>query len=204
MESRVREAIAAHGRTVEAQDKLRAELEVHPDALDFQFRALVPKIEKFNSSAQNWIDKLPSIKDRYRSITMKMGDFLDRKRQLGGSQDYRVTTLRSKIENAILQGPIARDQIHFQLQSLQSDFQANVVPMRQQILDLEQLCDTYAHPNRGSSSDPQMICNRNNGLINEFDEEFYQLRAALAEIEEVYQAELKSQERIIDASNRIP
>jgi hypothetical protein len=133
-----------------------------------------------------------------------MADLLDRKRQLAGLADYRAMAVRNQIENAIWQGPIARDQIHLQLQSLQSDFQGKIVPLRQQIVDLQQFCDSYLHSNGQPSAELQAICRRNDGLITEFDEKFYRLRTSLADVERVYQAEMKAEERIVEASNQVP
>lgn len=129
MESRVRAAIASHENAIDAQRKLRDELESHPDALEFQFRALTPKIEKFNVAAPVVLEKLVPIENRYRAITAKMADLLSRKRQLAGSVDFRVGLVRNQISTAMMQGPIALNQIHNDIQSTQWDFDTNVVPL---------------------------------------------------------------------------
>lgn len=199
MTSRVEAAIEAHEHSVEAQQKLRAELESHPDALEFQFQALTPKIKKFNAALPEVLRKLPAIEDRYRAITARMADYLNRKRQLAGYTDYRFTAARNQISVKLSQGPIATNQVYFRAQTIQRDFENNIVPLRQQVIDLEKLCGGFSDEDQ-----LQSICKANAAGISEFKRNFDDLSQKLTQLESGYKAEQRSQQQIIDASSRIP
>jgi septal ring factor EnvC (AmiA/AmiB activator) len=199
MASRVEAAIKAHEHAVEAQQKLRNVLESHPDALEFQFQAVMPKIEKFNAALPEVLRELPAIEDRYRAITARMGGYLNRKRQLAGYTDYRFAAAGNQISVTLLQGPIATDQVHFRAQEIQRNFENNIAPLRQQVIDLKRLCDGFSNEEQ-----LQSICKANAARMSEFKRNFDELSQKLTQLEANYEAERRSQQQIIDASDGIP
>jgi hypothetical protein len=195
----VRAAIEAHDRAMEAQQQLRVELEAHPDILEFRFRALLPKIQKFDSAEPVVLNELPNIENRYREITQRMADYLARKQQLTGSQDYRIAAARNQISVALMQAPIATDRLHFRVQSIQNDFQINVVPLQNKVIDLEQLCRRFDEAESAQSG-----CELNSGTISEFERKFAELSKRLAQSEATYHSARKIQQQLMDASSRTP
>src|SRR5438105_8912359 len=139
MVSRVAGAIEAHDRAVEAQRKLRAELEAHPDVFEFKFRNLIPRMEKFNSAVPVMSDQLSRIEGEYRAITAKMADYLGRKRQFAGLQDYRSAGARNQISVALMLAPNSTNQTHFRAEAIQRDFDLNGKPLKEQVSDLKPL-----------------------------------------------------------------
>jgi hypothetical protein len=130
-----------------------------------------------------------------------MDESLGRKRQLAGIPDYRAGVSRSQISVAITQGQIATDQIHNQAQPSVWDFQNNVIPFRQKVIRLENLCNiTWPKKNM----DFETACDQIEYLAGPFEKKFNALSGGLARLESTYQAARDAQRGIIDASNRIP
>jgi hypothetical protein len=172
-----------------------------------QLESALPKMEHFNSAVDAWIAKIPTIENRYKTITARMTDYLNRERQLSGLRDPRAGVARSQISVAMSQASIATDQLHIQVQPVQSEFDNQVAPLRERVFAFVQPCRVV------SQSDPATFpttysrlsdaCGQLAALSPIFLEKYGALSQGLHQLEDAYNVERGRQEQLVQVSNQI-
>lgn len=165
---------------------------------------LVARMRQLDSEADVHLDRFPGAEDRYRAITSKMGEYLDKERQLARRPDAGVA--RSQIVVAMNQASIATDQLHNSATSLESSVQANVQPVAREVREFEQGCHAVVPP--GDLTPSQMAardgaCRSLFPVAETFRQKFDALVHGLAHLEQVYAQERKAQEGLLQTAQRL-
>lgn len=167
---------------------------------------LVGRMERFNAAADTHLGKLPAAEHRYQAITFKMGEYLNRERQLAGNQGTSMK--RGQISFAISRGSFATDQVHAEVQSVQWNFQANAQPLMKLVTESEQSChrahrSTADNPVSPDAEAWNSACLKLLDADASYRQKFDAMAHILAHLEEVYQQERKNQNRLVRESQQI-
>jgi hypothetical protein len=160
-------------------------------------------MQTFDSEADVHLSRFPGAEQRYRAITAKMTEYVDRERQLTGGPSAAVA--RGQLSVAATRASIATIQLHNSARSLQSLFQTNVQPLAAEATDLEQGCRA-APPSdlTPAQKDARNAACRRLLLADAlFREKFAAMEAGLVHLEQVYAKESTAQQSLLQSAQRM-
>lgn len=166
-------------------------------------KRLTVSMQRFGPDADKTLHGAPNVEQRYRSITSKMRANLDRERSLVANSNASQT--RVDIAVGMLQGPLASDQIHFQVQSAQSIFQNSIEPTAKQASVAMAACATVVSGKYRGPMESE-IASACRTLANEypgFQQRYKATAGTLARLETVYQQERKAQQLFSNEAQKI-
>jgi hypothetical protein len=170
-----------------------------------QVDQLIQRMAQFDSQADVHLGRFPGTEKGYQGITARVGAYVARERQLAGNPNAGVA--RGQLSVAANQASIQTEQMHNQGEALQSSLEADVKPMADESVTLEQQCRTIER-STGSLA-PQEIenvkvaCSRLENAVGPFRQKFSAMSAGLAHLEQVYQRERNTQQGLIQESERL-
>jgi hypothetical protein len=181
-------------RTLEAERQFVAEVD-----------RLIGRMQEFDSQADVHLGRFPGAEKAYEGITTKMGAYVERERQLAGNPNAAVA--RGQLSVAANQAAIQTEQMHNQGEVLQSALETNVKPISDQGVAFEQQCHAVSQ-NRGNLTPEEVqnvnaACDRLERAVTPFRQQFSAMSAGLSHLEQVYQRERDSQQRLIQESERL-
>lgn len=165
---------------------------------------IVARMRQFASEADSHLSKFPGAEDRYHAITVKMTEYVNRERQLGGDRNEAVT--RAQLAVAVNQASIGTDQLHNAVQSLQSSLQSKVQPISVEATGLEQRC---RHANARSDLTPAQIeargvaCERLFQATGPYRQKVEAVNRGLVHLDQIYAQERKTQEGLLQAAQHL-
>ena len=167
----------------------------------------LPKMEHFNNAVDALLAKIPTIENRYKAITARMTDYLNREEQLSGVRDPRAGVARSQISVAMSQASIATDQLHIRVQPVQSEFEDQVAPLRERVFAFAQSCQVISHSNPAmfptTYSRLSDACGQLAVLSPIFMEKYEFLSQGFHRLEAVYNLERNRQQQLVQVSVQI-
>ena len=170
-----------------------------------QVDQLIRRMARFESQADVHLGRLPGAEKGYQGITARVGAYVARERQLAGNPNERVA--RAQLSVAANQASIQAVRMHNQGEALQSSLEADVKPMADESVSLEQRCSTIERST--DSLTPREIenvkaaCSRLESALSPFRQKFSAMSAGLAHLEQVYQRERNTQQGLIQESERL-
>jgi hypothetical protein len=201
---------ALHARSqsiIQAKAVAQAQQRSFQAQADFvlQIDQLIPRMAQFESEADVHLGRFPGAEKAYEGITARVGEYVARERQLAGNPNAAVA--RGQLSVAANQASIQTDQMHYQGESLQSSLETNVKPMADQATAFEQQCRAVSH-NSGNLTPAEVqnvnaACSRLESAVGPFRQKFSAMSAGLAHLEQIYQRERDSQQRLIQESERL-
>ena len=170
-----------------------------------QIDQLTRRMVQFDSDADVHLGRFPGAEKAYEGITARVGEYVARERKLAGNPNAAVA--RGQLSVAANQASIQTDQMHYQGESLQSSLETNVKPMADQATAFEQQCRAVSH-NSGNLTPAEVqnvnaACSRLESAVGPFRQKFSAMSAGLAHLEQIYQRERDSQQRLIQESERL-
>ncbi len=167
---------------------------------------LLQRMGHFGDAVDAATPKLTAASKRYRDITSKMGEYLDRERALAGNRNAGLA--RSQLVVTMNQGPIATNQLHIDVQQIQIDYNNNAVPLMELVERAYQTCAVAPGTTQESSLaagaiDPGSACRKLLGAHDNFAEKYNAITTALNRVEMAYRDELAKQERLMAEAQRI-
>jgi hypothetical protein len=181
-------------RTLEAQQRFVAEID-----------RLIGKMQQFDSQAEIHLARFPGAEKGYEGITARVAAFVARERQLAGNPNAAVA--RGQLSVAANQATIQTEQMHNQGEALQSSLETEVKPMADESVTIEQQCRTLARSTGNLTTQEienvNAACSRLESAVGPFRQKFSAMSAGLAHLEQVYQRERDSQQRLIQESERL-
>ena len=177
-EAAVKAVIAA---TAEA---MREKVQRDQEAFAADVHKLCDGMDKFTVAGRAMIQTIPEIAARYRAITAKMRNYLQRGRGLSNT-----SYAKGQVSYALNDGLFAADRVHFKAQSLQDSFSNDVEPQMRAADRALGICSRPSMP--VPIVDP--ACKRLKDLYPSYSEVYRNVAQGLADIERTYQAELKKQ-----------
>jgi len=189
-----RAAAAARQRTLEVQKNFVAELD-----------QLVGRMERFDAEADVHLGRFPNAERGYEAISAKVNEYVSRERQLVANPARAVD--RSQLDVAAIQASLGTDEIQFQVQSLQSSLDANVVPLVNEATNLERGCRQGVPPGEGLTTTEieahQSACNRLLSAAPTFHQKYAEVTAGLNHLEEVYRREKSAQAHLLAMAEKM-
>lgn len=180
------------------REKLNREVKEVQDkhALARRIQLLCDRMERFDKAASATLQRFPTIEAKYRTITSKVQKFFEHDQMLAGDSNASYT--RSEIRYQMGNGLYATGQLHFEVQSLQSDFNNRIASEMKAVRTVKADCDSLA-------KDPilQPACQRFNSLYPTYAEVFAQVGHGLTKLEATYQTELEKQKSLQTAARHI-
>jgi hypothetical protein len=158
---------------------------------------LCDKMQKFEASGSASLQKFPSVAARYRAITAKMQNYLQRDRTLAGISN--ATYARGQISYAVSNGIYATSQVHFEVKSLQDNFVSNIEPQMRSAETAMRICSNTSVP--VPTVDP--ACAHLKSLYPTYSNAYHDVAAGLADLESTYQVELKKQQELQTEAGQI-
>ena len=181
-------------RTLEAQRTFVAEID-----------RVIGRMQQFDLQADIHLGRFPGAEKGYEGITARVAAYVAQERQLAGNPNAAVT--RGQLSVGANQSSIQTEQMHNQGEALQSSLETEVKPLADESVTLQQQCSTIARST--GSITPQEIesvngaCGRLGSAVGPFRQKFSAMSAGLTHLEQVYQRERDSQQRLIQESERL-
>ncbi len=167
----------------------------------------IARMQRFDSEADVHLERFPNAERAYHTITGKIREYVTREEQLVGNPN--ASNFRVELVNAATQESFATEQMHFQTQSLESSFQANIVPLAFQENRLEQGCNQYSpervnpEPTQGEITSHRNECNQLLSAEPIFHQKYKALVAGLNQLEVVYKNESAAQRSLLAKAERL-
>jgi hypothetical protein len=161
-----------------------------------QIDQLIANMQRFDSEADVHLGRFPNIEKGYEGITAKVNGYVERERQLTGSPNAAVA--RSQLSVDATQASLATDQLHNQGELFQSTFETNVKPIAAEVTTFEQRCQTVP-----PDDEIKAACVRLVNAAPPFRERYNAIEAGLAHLEQVYMQEHNTQQRLLQAAQRL-
>lgn len=158
---------------------------------------LCDKMQKFETTGSATLQKLPTVSAKYRQITAKMEDYLQRDRTLAGIS--RASYSRSQISYAMGNGIYATNQVHFEVQSLQNSFLNNAQPQMQSAENAIRICGNTTVPVPAVTP----VCERLQKLFPSYSKAYYDVAKGFSDLETTYQTELRKQRGLKSEADQI-
>ncbi len=167
-------------------------------------RSLTERMLVFATKADAALPKFLPAERRYQYITERMRAALSREQSIYG--DGQSSVVRGQISVAIGQAAIQAGQLHINVQVAYRDFDFNAGQLTRESTGASQGCRgahavTEADPPPVGYEAWNSACLRFFGAAKIFQQRLSKLRTAFAQIEEVWNAERRKQDEIIQASN---
>jgi hypothetical protein len=166
---------------------------------------LVSRMERFHSEADVHLERFPKAEQAYQAITKRMSDYVERERRLSGNQN--ANNARAQLSNAVTNGSNLTEQLHDQAESLESALGGNIKPIADQDAAFEQACHTLSAKTANlASSEAESIsaaCARLESAAPQFHQRYRGMSDGLAHLEQVYQREENSQQRLVQESEKL-
>lgn len=168
--------------------------------------ALIGKMDTFERAADVHLGRFPNAERAYGAITDRMKTLVARQRQLAGNENAGVA--RGQLSVAVTQTSLQTDQLHNQGESLQSALEGNIQPLVNESANLEQQCGaaTSGAPTPFTPEELQNVrnvCDRLNAAVGPFRAKFNAMSSGLAHLEDVYRQEERTQQTLIQESDRM-
>jgi hypothetical protein len=186
---------------LEAQTKMRALR--HQENFVTEVDLLVKKMEEFERQADVHLERFPNGERNYEEVTDKVRAYVARERQLSGNPNAGVA--RSQLSVAATQASLQTDQIHYAVEQVRYSLDSEVKPLLGEYQSLQQQCHSIP-PNVFTLEESQNInaaCVHLEGDGPRFQEKFKAMTDGLSHLEQVYQREQNTQQRLIQESNRL-
>jgi hypothetical protein len=167
--------------------------------------SLISKMNRFDSQADIHLGRFPGAEKAYESITAKVGEYVERERQLARNQNASVE--RGQLSVAASQAFLSTEQIHNQCISLESSLDSEIKPLADQVSNFEQKC--HSVPTLSGRivveelSKLTEACVRLGEAVAPFREKYGAMSSGLAHLDQVYQKERTAQESLIQESERL-
>lgn len=165
---------------------------------------LVNKMQNFTSEADVHLGSFPGAEDRYRAITAKMTEYVNRERQLSGDPSAGVA--RGQLDLAANQASIDTDQLHNSAQSLRASFESNIQPLTGEAANFEAACRQPVLPGLltpAQSAARNAACERLFRADVPYRQKFEAMTQGLMRLEQTYQQERKAQEGLLQMATRL-
>ncbi|MGC9953681.1 MAG: hypothetical protein ABSD21_05345 [Rhizomicrobium sp.] len=187
--------VAAAKAAAENQKNLLARQHAFATAIE----QLVSGMQRFDADAETHLARWPETAQTYREITAQMTAYLNHERDLVG--DTEASVRRGQISAAINQTSIAADQLHNNVQSLQTNFEANVVPLMSTLELAMTRCNAAGVTT--ISDEIKDACADIARANQPFRQSYTAFNNGLAQLESVYQEEREKQAQLVQASERM-
>jgi hypothetical protein len=201
--------LAAQAEAKAREEKQKAEAKAIQEKLDQeakevqekqnsarQIQLLCDRMERFDKAASATLQRFPSINAKYHSITSRVQQYLERDQALAGDQNATYT--RSEIRYQIGNGLYATGQLHFEVQSLQSDFNNRIVAEMRSVLTVRIYCSFHAQDVL-----LQPACKRFNDLYPTYSQVYADIARGLENLEKTYRSEEATQQNLQTAAQQI-
>lgn len=188
----------AHARQEAAQQQAKIKADQLANLQD-----LTGRLVAFTTKADLQLPKFAPVEQRYRAITQQMRGGLARERSIyGGGQ---ASVVRSEISVAINQAAIQAIEIHITVGSSYQDFDSAAGRLVREAATANRSCRgasiaAAAVPAPQGYGALNEACLQFSDVAKSFQQRVADLRAAFAQIEEVWNAERRAQDEIVQAS----
>ena len=118
--------------TFEAQNKYVANID-----------RITSRMQKFDVNAEVHLGRFHGVESEYEEITAKIVSYVNRERQLAGKDNASIA--RGQLSINANKVSYQTDQIHDQVEALQSSFDWEVKPIADESKMIEQQCNTLKH-----------------------------------------------------------
>jgi hypothetical protein len=164
----------------------------------------VSKMREFDSQADVHLSRFPGGEERYRAITARMTQYLNRERSILGGGSAAVA--RSQILVAMNQASIATEELHNAANSLESAVRATAQPLSTDGIDLAHGC--RATVNSGDLTQDQAesrnaACGQLFPTLDAFQQKLGAMSRGLAHLQQVYQQERRVQAGLLQTAQRL-
>ena len=159
------------------------------------------RMQRFDSEADVHLARFPNAEKTYQGITTKMAQDLERECQLAGNPNSSLA--RSQLSLDASQASLLTDQVHNQLESLESSFQNNIQPIANELAALDRQCSQSASSDTTLAQTRDTACGRLNTAAIPFRQKFNATASGLANLEQVYQAERDKQQRLLQTAESL-
>ena len=160
-------------------------------------QVLCDKMQKFETAGTATLLKFPTISAKYRTITEKIDNYLQRDRKLAGNSSASYS--RSQISYAMENGIYATNQVHFAVQSLRDSFTSDVQPQMQAAQTAMRLCGNTSVPVPTVAP----ACERLQKLFPAYSKAYHDVTVGLSNLETIYQTELRKQQGLKSEADRM-
>jgi hypothetical protein len=163
----------------------------------------IDKMQQFNREARQHLSRFPAGERRFHDITAKMEEYLAGQRRLAGTPN--ATVVRSQLSVAMNQVSTAAEQLHNDVKSLGISFRSNATPVFGQVTGLKQACRESGQPGTGHDVPPTVraACVRLMEADPEYEQRFGAVARGLSRLQEVYETERTTQEKLLAESQRL-
>lgn len=164
----------------------------------------VSRMQNLGAEATTSLSQIPSAEERYKAVTARMNELVNRERRLSGNPNADVA--RSQLDVAVSQVSLATEQLHSKAQSLKSSLSTTVQALASEVGGFQQGCRVAVPP---GDLTPELINERTVACQHLFqaDASYRQRIDALVEglthLEDVYQQEHEAQETLQQTAARL-
>lgn len=190
---------ASNAAAQKAEADARNALIAKQNAFSGAGQNLVGRLQRFNSDADVHLARWPHTQEMYRQITAKMDSYLGMERQLVGNPNAAVK--RGQIAVEINQVSLSTDQLHYDVMSVQNDFQTNISPLRDYIQKAKISCES--HNAITTSPKGAEACQDIARLSEPFQAKYAAFATGLVQLEQVYRTEHEKQDQLVRESERL-
>jgi len=165
---------------------------------------LISRMEQFDSAADIHLGRFPGAEERYRAITARVAQYVNRDRQFAGNPN--ASAMRGQLYIAAIRSSQTSFPLHDQQLSLETAFQNTVNPISQELASLQQKCAVgpsgLVSPTLPQSLGRKLACERLSATAGVFRQKANAMGVGLQDLEQIYQQEhQKQQELIQEAAN---
>jgi hypothetical protein len=162
---------------------------------------IVGRMRQFDTEADLHLSRFPAAEDRYGEITAKVTQYVNRERQLGEVQNAAVA--RGQLGVAANLASLATDQLHNEVQSLQSSFEATIQSIESEAANAEAACRDVSQSGDLTPAQAEArkaACSSLFSADGPYRQKSDAMARAFVELEQVYGKERKTQDELLQQS----
>jgi hypothetical protein len=164
----------------------------------------VSEMQKFESEVDERLSRISGVEERYRAITAKITEYVDRERHLAGNPNASVA--RGQLDVAANQAEIATEQQHGAVLSFQYSVEASAPPLIKSADSIEQACHTAVSPGvltPSQNNEHITACQQLSAADATFRKKIAAIASGLAHLEQVYVQERNAQQGLLQSAQKL-
>jgi hypothetical protein len=156
------------------------------------------RMGKFDGEADTFLVKFGLVEKKYEGITKRISDCVDRERSLNKSS----SVARSQLVVAEYQIALQTNEVHYNIQSLQSSFDTKIKPMAGEVELSLSSCQTKLIISE-STREQSRACERLAAANPDFRQKYSAFNDGLLHLEDVYDQQNRLQQTLIKTGEKI-
>jgi len=213
---RVVDTLNARSRAMlaeKAQLQARRDAEQREQLLEDREQVVIQQLTNLTESLRRAVavplqeDAFRAAEERYRAITLKLQDYLNREQRLANNPNAAV--VRSQISVAINQGTIATEQAHMQIEGSERDAASKLAARENELQRAEQVCreqpaaSSSSTESAGNATTRASACAAFYAVREQYRQKIAKLESRFRQMEAAYQHERAVQAQILRVSEQL-